>query len=379
MQLKNLTLAALVGAASAQQMMNLTATLASNNATSNLTTFFGLFPELTRTLDNAQNITLLAPSNEAIGALLEAQPELQQETDLLRAVLQYHVLNGTYLSSAITNTSTFVPTLLTNQSYTNVTGGQVVQAVNVGGNVTFYSGLLQNVSVVQPDVNFTGGVIHVIDGLLTVPVNVSETALAAGLTSLVGALNNTQLVGAVNGLSNVTIFAPNNAAFQNIGSAVANLSTEELATILRYHVVVGQSPLYSSTLENGTTVTTLGGEDLTITLINGSVFVNSAEVATPDVLVAGGVVHVIDNVLNPQMSMAPNASATTGAPAFSGATSASEAPFTSGVATPTTTINPSEAGAGAASSTSSALGVAMKTGAVGAAALFGAGAALLNY
>ena len=79
------------------------------------------------------------------------------------------------------------------------------------------------------------------------------------------------------------------------------------------------------------------------------------------------------------MSMAPNASATTGAPAFSGATSASEAPFTSGVAAPSTTINPSEAGAGAASSTSSALGVAMKTGAVGAAALFGAGAALLNY
>lgn len=149
MQLKNLTLAALIGAVSAQQMMNLTGTIASNNATSNLTTFFGLFPELAQTLDSAQNITFLAPSNEAVAALLESNPNITQNTDALRAVLQYHVLNGTYLSSAITNTSAFVPTRLTNQTFTNVTGGQVVEAINIGGNVTFYSGLLQNVSVVQ--------------------------------------------------------------------------------------------------------------------------------------------------------------------------------------------------------------------------------------
>jgi len=279
---------------------------------------------------------------------------------------------------AITNTSTFVPTLLTNETYTNVTGGQVVNAVAIGGNVTFYSGLQQNVSVVMADVNFTGGVIHVIDGLLALPVNVSETALAFGLTSLVGALNNTELVSDVNGLSNVTIFAPSNMAFQSVGSALANASMEDVAALLQYHVVVGDSPLYSSMLMNGSTIPTMTGEDLMITIINGSVFVNSAEVTTPDVLVAGGVVHVIDNVLNPMMSMAPNASATSGMPAFSGATSVSEAPFTSGVAVPTTTVNPSEAGPGAASSTSSAL-AAIKTGAVGAAALFGAGAALLNY
>lgn len=38
----------------------------------------------------------------------------------------------------------------------------------------------------------------------------------------------------------------------------------------------------------------MNGGQLTITVNNGSVFVNSARVVLPDVLVANGVVHVID-------------------------------------------------------------------------------------
>jgi len=40
---------------------------------------------------------------------------------------------------------------------------------------------------------------------------------------------------------------------------------------------------------------TLNGGDVTITIASaGDVFVNNAKVVTPDVLVAGGVIHVID-------------------------------------------------------------------------------------
>jgi uncharacterized surface protein with fasciclin (FAS1) repeats len=41
-------------------------------------------------------------------------------------------------------------------------------------------------------------------------------------------------------------------------------------------------------------LTSMSGMNLTVTVSNGSVFVNSAKVITPDVLVANGVVHVID-------------------------------------------------------------------------------------
>lgn len=45
---------------------------------------------------------------------------------------------------------------------------------------------------------------------------------------------------------------------------------------------------------NGTTLTALNGGNLTVTIVDGDVFVNSAKVVTPNVLVANGVVHVID-------------------------------------------------------------------------------------
>jgi uncharacterized surface protein with fasciclin (FAS1) repeats len=50
---------------------------------------------------------------------------------------------------------------------------------------------------------------------------------------------------------------------------------------------------YSSLLSN-TTLTTVNGGNVTITVEDGSVFLNSAKVIIPNVLVANGVVHVID-------------------------------------------------------------------------------------
>jgi len=63
---------------------------------------------------------------------------------------------------------------LTNELFTNVTGGQVVEAVKTGDEVTFFTGLLSNSTVSTADVNFTGGVIHVIDRFLVLPTNVSK-------------------------------------------------------------------------------------------------------------------------------------------------------------------------------------------------------------
>jgi uncharacterized surface protein with fasciclin (FAS1) repeats len=143
-------------------------------------------------------------------------------------------------------------------------------------------------------VNFTGGVIHVIDTVLTLPVNVSETLTAAGLSSLRGALNQTNLLDTVNSTPNITIFAPNNAALQAIGGGLANLTPDQITDVLTYHAVVAATPGYSSGLRNGTVLKALNGKDLTITINGGRVFVNNARVITPDVLIANGVVHVID-------------------------------------------------------------------------------------
>ena len=270
--------------------------------------------------------------------------------------------------------------MLTNSTYTNVTGGQVVKAETEDDSVVFTSGLLRQSRVATADVTFTGGIVHIIDSVLTIPANDSTTALAANLTALAGALTTANLVSTVDSAQDVTIFAPSNDAFAAIQNLAANLSTEQLSSILTYHVVQGTVG-YSSSLTSGAQLTTLNDGQVTVTIDDeGDVFVNSAEVEVADVLVSNGVVHVIDNVLNPDNSTArPDVTASAQTPAFSGASSASDVPFTSGI---TATGSAAPTGGSGATPTSSGpveAGVPMQTAAVGAAALFGGAAMLANW
>jgi uncharacterized surface protein with fasciclin (FAS1) repeats len=63
---------------------------------------------------------------------------------------------------------------------------------------------------------------------------------------------------------------------------------------LQYHVVQGEQPLYSTLLTDGANVTTLEGTNVTVNIADDRVYVNGARVILPNVLIAGGVVHVID-------------------------------------------------------------------------------------
>jgi uncharacterized surface protein with fasciclin (FAS1) repeats len=385
MHLELLSLAAATSLAAAQSM-NLSAALGSNPNLSNLTQYLGLYPNIIQQLSNATNVTLLAPNNDAFTKALSG-PVNVSDTSLINAVFSYHVLDGLYPASAITSKAAFIPTALVDSTYTNLTSGQRVEAIKAGKEVVFYSGLLQNSTVTQADTNFTGGVIHVVDNFLTIPQNISTTLVVLNETSALGAL---EMAGIASGPlpANLTAFIPNNAAFQNIGSVLANLTMQDLGGILGYHIVpdvVG----YSTALTNGTKLTSLTNGTLTITIDGKNVFVNSAKVVVPNVLVKEGVVHVIDNVLNPQDSTAkPNVTASTQTPAFSGASKASEVPFTSNVPTPSSAIATPSAGAtgaagssssgAATSSSTSGIAMPMKTGAVGVAALFGGAAVMMN-
>ncbi|KAI3399300.1 hypothetical protein diail_7255 [Diaporthe ilicicola] len=378
MQLKQLATLGLAGIVSGQ---SLTDVIGQNQDLSQLGTLLGQYPDLAQQLGGLSNITVLAPNNAALSALLNnsaTTAAVAADPGLVPAILMYHVLNGTIRSTDITDTPAFPKTLLTNSTYTNVTGGQVVKAETEDGGVVFTSGLLMQSRVATADVTFSGGVVHVIDSVLTIPANDSTTALAANLTALAGALTTANLVSTVDTLQDVTIFAPSNAAFSAIQNLAANLSTEMLSSILTYHVVQGTVG-YSSSLTSGLMLPTVQGGQVTITINDGNVFVNSAEVTTADVLVSNGVVHVIDNVLNPDNSTArPDATASTQMPAFSGASSASGVPFTSGI----TATGPAATGGAGATATSSGptvAGVPVQTAAVGAAALFGGAAMLANW
>jgi len=120
----------------------------------------------------------------------------------------------------------------------------------------------------------------------------SVTAKAAGLSSLVDALVTAGLATTVDGLKDVTIFAPTNDAFAAIATTAKTLTKDQLANVLKYHVV--PKTAFSKDLSNGMTVKTLQGGELKIMLMGNKVMVNGANVVKADVPITGGVVHVID-------------------------------------------------------------------------------------
>lgn len=143
---KLLSVAALAAAASAQTM-NLTAALMGSPDLANLTTLVSANPQLLGSLSMAKNITILAPSNEAFAKIESSLASSMTDAKAIQALLSYHVLNGTYSAAQIMEMPAFVPTMLMDKMYSNVTGGQVVEGIKVGDNVTFFSGLLANSTV----------------------------------------------------------------------------------------------------------------------------------------------------------------------------------------------------------------------------------------
>lgn len=97
---------------------------------------------------------ILAPSNDAFKKI--PYTELNKafsnnDQDVITNVLEYHLLQGSRLAAELVpGDSVFIPTLLTNEAYSNVSGGQRVQNVKQSGDVVvFVSGLGNRCTLTQ--------------------------------------------------------------------------------------------------------------------------------------------------------------------------------------------------------------------------------------
>ena len=138
--------------------------------------------------------------------------------------------------------------------------------------------------------------------------------IAAGsedFTILTAALETAGLTEALQGEGPFTVFAPTDAAFENLLSALSIsaedlLAQPQLADVLLYHVVAGL--VMSGDLQNGMTAETLGGQMITVDLSEG-LKINTSAVITADIKASNGVIHVIDTVLIPETFQLASATA----------------------------------------------------------------------
>jgi len=141
-------------AAAQQQLQDLTQFLKNQTNLTEFSTLVQNYGDIYATLSFSKDITIFAPSDAAFQKIPYSSLGGAFETnnsDIVREVLQYHVINGTHPSGSFNGSFQFLPTWLNNQTYANVTGGQTVGVVEqAGNNIVLVSGLGSRSSLVTP-------------------------------------------------------------------------------------------------------------------------------------------------------------------------------------------------------------------------------------
>ena len=279
--------------------------------------------DLAATLSGTGPFTVFAPTNAAFtklaGTSLDAfssAAKINAVTDAaqiaaLRGVLLYHAVGANIRAADIAAGSS------------SRTTARPASAAGVNDNTIYLSktgsGVFINGStrVVTADVAASNGTIHAIDNVLLPPtqtiaaiVQANATASTPQFSLLLQALQRpaaaTLLTAAANNAANVTVFAPTDAAFRALLTALGlqNLSQvpdNTLVAVLQKHVVAS-GRVFSSDLVPGS-VTTLNGS-VTIAAAGTGFTVRggagtAANITAANILATNGVIHVIDQVIQP--------------------------------------------------------------------------------
>ena len=249
--------------------------------------------ELVDALSGEGPFTVFAPTNDAFAALPEGTLDsllLPENKQALTDILLYHVVSGNVLAADVVN----------------LTEAETLLGKNVNISVDMGSVMINEANVVATDIIGSNGVIHVIDSVILPPADLADivdTAVADGrFTTLAAALGAAELVETLKGEGPFTVFAPTDDAFAKLpAGTVESLllpeNKQQLTDILLYHVVAGK--VMAEDVVTLTEAETVLGQNVTIKVEDGKVFINDAEVIITDIETSNGVIHVIDTVLLP--------------------------------------------------------------------------------
>ena len=249
---------------------------------------------LVEALSGEGPFTVFAPTNEAFAKLPEGTLEsllLPENKQALTDILLYHVVSGSVLAADVVNLSE----------------AETLLGKNVNIKVDMGSVMINEANVVSTDIIADNGVIHVIDSVILPPADLADivdTAVADGrFTTLAAALGAAELVETLKGEGPFTVFAPTDDAFAalpegTVESLLLPENKQALTDILLYHVVAGK--VMAADVVSLTEAETVFGQNVSIKVDMGKVYINESEVIITDIETSNGVIHVIDAVLLPK-------------------------------------------------------------------------------
>ncbi|KAL8403366.1 hypothetical protein RB594_008568 [Gaeumannomyces avenae] len=295
----------------------------------NVSTYTSLLSKYPKAFENlpSSGATILVPTD---AAFVKFQSWDRGDGAYAEQLLRYHMLQGKVsIGSIEEGSSVFAQTMLSDARYSNVSGGAEMIINRQRDGTVFISGLATRATLVgSPDMPFGSGksAVQLIDSVLAMPARFETTARGSfngDLDSFLGALYAAGVLADFADGANLTVLAPRNAAMARVGAALQAMPRDQLARVMRHHLVPGRV-LHGAELRNGTEISPAtagaGGHPLRVTLHNNDIFIGAAKVASTNFLVANGVVHLLDDVLNPDADAAAapvNVTAETRPPLFS--------------------------------------------------------------
>jgi uncharacterized surface protein with fasciclin (FAS1) repeats len=134
--------------------------------------------------------------------------------------------------------------------------------------------------------------------------DIVDTAVGAGsFKTLVAAVQAADLVDTLKGKGPFTVFAPTDEAFAKLPAGTVEMllkpeNKSKLVAILTYHVVSGK--VMAADVVKLTEAKTVQGSSAKVTVKDGKVMVDAANVVKTDIETSNGVIHVIDSVIMPK-------------------------------------------------------------------------------
>ncbi|KAI8341284.1 hypothetical protein BC941DRAFT_487612 [Chlamydoabsidia padenii] len=195
--------------------------------------------------------------------------------------------------------------LMDAQSSSSGGGGSAQSGGNSSNTTVYWIGNgISNANVTIYDIEASNGVLHVIDNVLIPPGNVtnvfSNISDASTLSEMIE--GNPEVGQALDSVSNVTIFAPNDKGLCMV--CIDQLGQDKWKGLIMNHVV--QGIYYTSNLtstgggSSPLNLTTQAGETIPITSNSSGITLNDTiQIVRPNILFNGGVIHLIDKIIEP--------------------------------------------------------------------------------
>lgn len=254
-----------------------------------------------------QNATFLAMTDTAIDNLAEAGRNLSAICPMTSGgILKYHLLEGALSAADLAQSAEMAMphSVLRPPILTNVTDGPVVKlwSCNTDDAIYIESGIRKRSKIEERDIYYDSGVIHTIGSALTLPNTLVETTNTDPDKGFRVLMERSGMTEVIESLRDVTILVPSYEAVENAfpGDTLMSLKSEDLARIVMNHVIPNRVLYHDSIVrEEWRGYKTLSGTPIWLGRAkDGWAFVNGrTQILQEDVLIWGGVAHVIDEVL----------------------------------------------------------------------------------